>query len=307
MKKFHLILALIVASASAAHAQGTTAPLAAPSNKKVLIIGTDGTRPDKLEAANIPNIRALMATGAYTGKAHTRMPTVSGPGWSSMLTGVWSDKHGVKNNAFTGKNYDQYPDFLTRLEKLNPKFSTFAAADWEPIVTGVSGGPLISDSVDAKVYFKGHTAQNDQRIADTASNYLAHEDVDAAFVYFGNVDGIGHSLGPVNPEYTKTIETMDKQVAQLVAAIRSRPTYAKEDWLILMSTDHGHVDKGGHGGPSEVEKSIFVLANGTSVAPQTLPDDTEIVDVGLTALNHLGVAIDPTWSMDGKVLALKAK
>jgi hypothetical protein len=55
-----LILALIVTPASAAYAQGADAATGRPSNKKVLIIGTDGTRPDKLEAANIPNIRALM-------------------------------------------------------------------------------------------------------------------------------------------------------------------------------------------------------------------------------------------------------
>jgi hypothetical protein len=122
---------------------------------------------------------------------------------------------------------------------------------------------------------------------------LSREKVDAAFVYFGRVDEVGHDLNPLSPQYTSAIEAMDKQVGQVVQAIRSRATYAQEDWLILMSTDHGHVDKGGHGGPSKVERNIFVLANGPNVAHQTLPDDTEIVDVGVTALAHLGVAIDP--------------
>ncbi|RYX81431.1 hypothetical protein EON83_24225 [bacterium] len=277
-----------------------------PGNKKVLLIGTDGTRPDKLEAANTPNIHALMNSGAYTGKAQTRMPTVSGPGWSSMLTGVWSDKHGVKNNAFTGKNYGQYPDFLTRLEKLNPKFSTFAAADWEPLLTTLSGGPLVSDNVDVKLAFKGNYEESDKTIAELSAHYLAHENVDAAFVYFGDLDEIAHSVGPLSPRYTTGLEKLDKYVGQLVAAIRSRPTYAQEDWLILMSTDHGHVDRGGHGGPSEVEKTIFFLANGPSVDKTKLKPEVGIVDVGITALAHLGIPTDPTWNLDGQVQALKS-
>ena len=282
-----------------------TAPLAAPSNKKVLIIGTDGTRPDKMEQANTPNIKALIATSAYSNKAKTGLPTVSGPSWSSMLTGVWRDKHGVADNSFKGKNYTQYPDFLTRLEKINPRFSTFAAADWPPILTADGGGPLISDAVDVKLALKGHDATNDGRIADLAATFLARENVDAAFVYFGEVDGQGHAVGPLHPKYTQAIERMDKYVGQLVGAIRSRPNYANEDWLILISTDHGHVDKGGHGGPSEIEQTIFFLANGKSVEPLNLQEPVGIVDIGVTALAHLGIKADPVWLLDGKVQALK--
>ena len=63
--------------------------------KKVLLIGLDGVRVDILAQAHTPNIDALIANGTFSGEAQTRPPTVSGPGWSSMLTGVWGDKHKV--------------------------------------------------------------------------------------------------------------------------------------------------------------------------------------------------------------------
>ncbi|CAM5353026.1 hypothetical protein SALBM311S_08742 [Streptomyces alboniger] len=44
----------------------------------------------------------------------------SGPGWSSVLTGVWPDRHGVTGNDFTGADYLRYPDFLTRATTLRP-------------------------------------------------------------------------------------------------------------------------------------------------------------------------------------------
>ena len=58
-----------------------------------------------------------------------RTPSVSGPAWSSMLTGVWPAKHGVTNNKFTGKRYDEFPDFLTRIEQVRPDLSTAAIAE----------------------------------------------------------------------------------------------------------------------------------------------------------------------------------
>jgi hypothetical protein len=93
-------------------------------------------------------------------------------------------------------------------------------------------------------------------------------------------------------------------VGRLVAAVRNRPTYDREDWLILVSTDHGHRDEGGHGGDSPEERTVFFLASGPSVTKGTLPDDVNIVDVAVTALAHLGITIDPAWHLDGRVSGL---
>jgi predicted AlkP superfamily pyrophosphatase or phosphodiesterase len=59
-----------------------------PATPNVLILGIDGVRPDRLAAASTSVLDSLAAHGAFSDAATTRAPTVSGPGWSSMLIGV---------------------------------------------------------------------------------------------------------------------------------------------------------------------------------------------------------------------------
>lgn len=184
-----------------------------------------------------------------------------------------------------------------------PDLQTFAVVDWLPLGGDDSGGPLISNAVDTLVAMDGYEggfAAADAKTLEIAVQHLTTQDPDAAFVYFGNTDEIGHEFDSLAPEYRAEIEKADQYVGDLVAALRSRPSYATEDWLILMSTDHGRRDDGGHGGESELEKRIFFLANGPTIVPGELPESPEIVDVAVTALTHLGIAIDPAWKLDGK-------
>ena len=75
---------------------------------RVLVIGIDGVRPDALQIADTPAIDELITAGAFTkntkilGDRYRDNETISGPGWSSFLTGVWADKHGVNDNTFRG-------------------------------------------------------------------------------------------------------------------------------------------------------------------------------------------------------------
>lgn len=275
--------------------------------KKVLVIGLDGVRPDILAETETPNIDALITVGAYSDSVTTKAQTISGSGWSSMLTGVWPEKHGVVSNDFTTNDYADYPDFLTRLELVDRDFNTFAVVDWPPLGGPDSGGPLISDTVDLKIMFDGEEAG--YHVADSLSvaaavRYIANQDPDAGFVYIGEPDVAAHEYGARSPEYRASIATADAQVGALLGAIRNRPTFAEEDWLVLISTDHGHKDEGGHGGTTPEETTVFYLADGPSVSPGGPDFDPNIVDVAVTALAHLGVDIDPSWRLDGKVSGL---
>lgn len=42
-------------------------------------------------------------------------PTMSGPCWATVVTGVTVAKHGVWSNDFTGHRLAVFPDFATRL------------------------------------------------------------------------------------------------------------------------------------------------------------------------------------------------
>ena len=108
---------------------------------RVLVIGIDGVRPDALRIADTPAIDELISEGAFTnntkilGDRYRENETISGPGWSSFLTGVWADKHGVNDNTFRGQNYDEYPHFFVHLKRAFPEAITGSFVDWEPIDT----------------------------------------------------------------------------------------------------------------------------------------------------------------------------
>mgnify|MGYP003328751445 CR=1 FL=1 len=42
---------------------------------------------------------------------------------------------------------------------------------------------------------------------------------------------------------------------------KKRPKF-DEEWLVVITTDHGHLDEGGHGGESDQERSSFLIAYG---------------------------------------------
>jgi len=308
LKRVRLILTvLLLGTITAACGEQPAPSEVQTATKKVLLIGLDGVRVDVLAQAHTPHIDALIAQGTFSDTAYTRMPTVSGPGWSSMTIGVWADKHGVMGNDFSDNDYATHPDFLTRLEQIDPAFNTLAVMVWPPLGTTASGGPMISDALDVKINIDGDSLG--YRVADSlavvaAVAHLANEDPDAAFVYLGNIDVVGHETSSLAPEYQAAIERADGQVGALVAALEQRPTYAEEDWLILMSTDHGRRDDGGHGGDSPQEHRIFYLASGPSAVKGTPATPPNIVDIAVTALAHLGVDLDPAWGLDGKVVGL---
>ncbi|MDP6512960.1 MAG: alkaline phosphatase family protein, partial [SAR202 cluster bacterium] len=101
-----------------------------PDKKKVLIIGIDGCRPDALLAAETPNLDTLIDDGLVSYQAQTCEFTVSAPGWSSMLTGVWPNKHGVKDTSFDGADYGSYPHFFQRLKEAREDAVTASIVNW---------------------------------------------------------------------------------------------------------------------------------------------------------------------------------
>ncbi|MER7106333.1 alkaline phosphatase family protein [Streptomyces sp. NPDC000229] len=289
-----------VAAAPAAHAAAPTLPNGT-SKDKVLVVGMDGLRHDRIDAANAPHMKSMMANGTYGLSllyAGPMAATSSGPGWSTISTGVWPDKHGVRDNTFTGKNYGQYPGFLARLAQVRPELSTYAAVDWKPLDTQGT----VTPGADAKLVLDGDRdgyVAHDATITAETESVLRDQNPDVLFVYLGNTDVVAHA-GGTGQKYLDAIAVQDAQLGRMLAAIKARPSYATERWTVIVTTDHGHVDAGGHGGSSIEERRTFVLATGPGIAAGARPIDTRLVDVAATVFHQLGIVPDPSWGLDGK-------
>ncbi|TDD56342.1 nucleotide pyrophosphatase [Kribbella antibiotica] len=293
------VTALAIVAASSLLATSAFGVADAPSarSQKVLVIGIDGAMLSKIQAFNTPAMKELIRTGSAAKTslyAAPFAPTVSGPGWATNATGVWPDKHQVKSNNWgTGSKLTQYPDFLTRLERARPELSTYAIADWTPLTTNSAGQAIFSDEIQKKVTYDGdalgYTAA-DAKIATEAAAYLKDTGPDASFVYFGDVDIAGHSCGAAGACYRTATEQTDKHIATLLSAVRARPTYANEDWTILVTADHGHTESGGHGGSSVAERSSFIIRNGPGTTPGTPAVAPKNVDIAAIVLGRFGVS-----------------
>ena len=173
----------------------------------------------------------------------------------------------------------------------------------------VEGGqPAIGLAVDVRHPLDGYEsgwAEADTRSVDLAIQHLGTADPDAMFVYLGNPDEASHQAGSIGEEYRTAIALADEHVGMLVQAVRARPDFRSENWLILVSTDHGRLPDGDHGGDSPVEMTTFILASGPSAALGGAGETTWIVDVPIAAMSHLAIEIDPAWGLDGRRVGLR--
>ena len=238
------------------------------TTKKVLIIGIDGCRPDALTLALTPNIDSLAANGLYSVDALNDDITISGPGWSSILCGVKSDKHLVTGNNFSGNNYANYPTLFTYIEQHDPNLHTVSICEWDPI-----NDDIIQDAVD----FKINTSPSSD-IGSMAESYLSVNDPDVMFLHFDAVDHAGHAHGfsPSVPQYISAIQDVDLYIGEVVEAVKNRSLYSQEDWLFLVTTDHGGVGTS-HGGTSIEHRQIFMIASGDNILNSIVSKDSSYV------------------------------
>ena len=230
----------------------------AQKQAKVLIIGLDGCRSDALQIVETTQIDRLAEKGYSCFESRTIEPTMSGPGWASMLTGVWYTEHQVQGNLFIGHQFQKYPHLFTVLKKLRPSTRTASISHWAPI------NEKIVKEVD---YQK--SPKSDAQVSKEALYLLKDKNPDILFVHFDAIDHAGHFYGfhPQVKQYRQAIQEVDTYVGRLLDALKNRKNYAKEDWLILLSTDHGGI-KRGHGGGTEVERTTFIIASKSDIEKQ---------------------------------------
>ncbi|MGW0122381.1 alkaline phosphatase family protein [Streptomyces sp. NPDC003327] len=290
-----LPLAASVTHAAAGGPQPSAGASAATKRPKSLVIGIDGATFATFDKARMPRLKGLMATGMTATSnlyANPMAPTSSGPGWSTIATGVWPDKHKVVDNSFAGARYDLYPDYATRLENANPALNTVIVGTWSPIRDTVFG-----PAVDTRL-----GGVSDADTTATAVSKLKTTDADATFVHLDEVDGAGHSYGTEHRAYLDALNKADTRIGQILDAVTSRTAYADEDWQIVVTADHGHMPNGGHGGNTPGERQTFVIAKGAGFAPGSVRNDVKVSDVAPTVLAHFGVTADPAWQLDGKAI-----
>lgn len=276
-----------------------------------------------MDSGLAPNLKAIFDGGTVSWTATaggeletpTQQQTISGPGWTSICTGVWTDKHHVVDNSKPPVDQpdtkgswlvSRAPHFARPLKAAFPECRIASVCSWDWIEDYlVAAQPaLFADHLKGKG--KDYAAR-DEDVKSKAATLLGTTDPDVLFLHLDQVDGAGHATGfsPDNPAYLSAIHHVDDLVGAVNAAIRARPSAKDEKWLTIVTTDHGGLERK-HGGQSPEERTIFFAVQGAGVpAGRVLRESPGHTALAPTLFQYLGVPIDPAWGWASESFGLK--
>ena len=244
------------------------------TEKKAIIIGYDGCRADILAIKSKENsaISSLLADGASINLAYcggvnypetNTQDTSTAPGWCSILTGQWADVHGVTGNDIP-KSMDA-KTLMTTLTENGTIDSASFITKWAGHFSRKNATylPEVQYCEDNNLPVVFNKCDNDEASHEAAMAEIAKKDCsDFIFVIYEPTDSAGHGKGFSfnNPKYKEAFLKADAYGYETISAIKARETYETEDWLIIVTSDHGGI-KADHGGASVQERMTFVVMN----------------------------------------------
>jgi hypothetical protein len=305
MKQHFLRLALLLAALLVfpGCAHGDSRP-AAP-RRKAIVFMMDGTRADALFNLDMPTLRKLAEgkwqpgyQGAWSLQARTidDAYTGSAPNHSSIATGVTATKHRVfKNGQTKNGDYDKWPTWQERYLAAHPDRKAVFGYSWlESGLIGHSKAVIKCDS--------GKDGQDDPNVPRLRPYLTAEDCPDAIMIYIDAPDGGGHYTGfyPYGGFYLCNNFHTDELIGGYLDMIASRKAFASEDWLVIVTSDHGGYGKTHGISGGQCETIPFIIA-GRHIVPGMLPGIPRNYDAPVTALDHLGIDVSKL-PLDGKVI-----
>lgn len=285
-----------------------------PLQPKTLIIGMDGVQLQHYEqlGSDTHLQKRLFYGKAYAGGINGRaseQATISGPGWMTLLTGVWANKHGVVSNNESLRVHPEFPSLFKRLRDALPNAYLSSVVNWSPINTAF----LLEDAQGNNVRESG---LSDEQVTARTLDILDNTPADFTFIQLDEPDEAGHASG-FGPAYQFALREADDKLGRLLDKVEERAyKHPQEDWLVIVCTDHGRDYWGsGHGGVTEQEKTVFIASNkplneelnqpsipGDNPGPNNLYGYAAQTSVAPTVLRHMGLDVLPEWKLDGTPL-----
>ena len=228
------------------------------NDKKAVLFMIDGLRSDAVFTNPTPNIDSIKDgtwadgyKGAYSLRSCPIPDAIpnSAPNHVAILTGVTANKNGCYNNGETaGANYQDYPPISAILKRTIPGLKSAWIYHWaedQGIPTEATYiAPPQSDQqiVDTAVALLNGSFPSQKGIQNSA--WSQGDDIDLLMIYLDDCDNAGHThrFSTTSPEYMATVRLVDRQIGEILTAIRNRPDFINEEWMITLSADHGGID-----------------------------------------------------------------
>ena len=250
--------------------------------RHVVILGIDGLGGSFVEAAQTPNLDALMAEGVWTLTMQNALPTSSSTNWMSMIGGTSPDQHGVLSNAWQPGDSTPPPTLFAVLRGQRPDAKSGMFHDWQDFDRLVEPGV-----VDRREHPGDEQETMDAAIAWADANAPA-----LLFIHLDHVDHAGHLNTWGSDAYYNAVASADALVGQLRGALEANGMWPYT--ALLVSSDHGGVAFN-HGADTPDERPIPFIARTPQGEPGTIARETRIWDIAATATSLLDLTAPPEW------------
>lgn len=293
----------------------TVAAAVVDPNQHVLLIGVDGTDLSKiLEDPYNQAFFDLMDTGTTAASTMVGHTTISAPGWTGILTGVWSETAGVSNNVFTPWTYDTWPTVFNQLETADPNIATTVIGNWEVIAQIAGAGSIPADTIVYYPLINDSWEETDDAVGSRSIEAIQNTVAGTPsfqMTYFVGVDNSGHdTYGAGSPEYAAALRNVNDNIASIMAEVDAwEAANPGEEWTVIAVTDHGQVLNAplspivagllAHGFQSPLETTPFIIANGPDFGDGVIDGKGTInntysqVDITPTVLKLFGLDPEP--------------
>lgn len=256
----------------------------APAAARVRVVLIDGLGAQLADA--LPELSRLCGSGLDV-RVDNGFPTVSLPVQHVLWTGRSQVQSGVMYRIpqLAAPPLDALPSRIA---------GSVAVAESHRGIVHSFGFHAVEPAIDADAIEAHASAWREQQFAPAAARAVA-SDAPLVFVHVLRVDEAGHASGAASPSYREAAAWADALVGVLHAADPDAR------WFLL--SDHGHRDRGGHGG---AEPEIRIV-RGCVVGPGVSPSDhradapVHLVDMHREIVDALGVA--PSAGAVGRPLA----
>ncbi|QNA45723.1 DUF4983 domain-containing protein [Lacibacter sediminis] len=203
-------------------------------NPKTLVIVVDGAVGTQVQVSNPPVLNSLVDYSIFSWDAlsdYDNVNVTNTLGWSNLFTGVKVNKHNVTGADFGGNRFADYPSLFTRLKQQRPGMRTTAFFSSNNIAAELAADATKTESFN----------ENDAAVKEAVKAELTSQNPGLVLAQFHDVDkaGAASSYTVGSTGYKNAILQTDAYIGEILTALRSRPSFKTENWMVIITSNKG--------------------------------------------------------------------
>jgi hypothetical protein len=205
-------------------------------------------------------------------------PSYSQSAWTTLVSGAgpeMSDAHLV-NVPYEELTFLTVDDLFTEAKRANLTTAIAGFHWWERMIP--------EQVVDRQFFVASTDVEADQLVVQSALELMGNLPPNLLLIHLSQVDEAARTYGPGSDQYRAAVQRADshlEQIAQAMSLTRN---------VLLVTSDHGYLAHGGHGGAEREVITTPLVMVGARVTPGTLDRVTQS-DPAPTVAALLGLAI----------------